>query len=170
MRRCVAAALALAAMGAGACGGQRSAEVPRARAGSAEVRSDSVPQTLNGLVTQEVDVTSQFAQAKDRAYVTGVRLWSLREGERLRATLEVARFATDARPESRRFRDTVVSQVGQTAPRLRKVGDQEVFVTPGNRQTIFMWFRGIYFIVLSASVEYRDPRSLLRVAVQEVKP
>ena len=155
----------------GGCGptpGQ--AKVPGAGAGAGEVAPDAVPPVILGLQSAEENVATQFEEAKNRAYVSSVRMWSLREGKALKATVQVARFAADASPEKLEFRRTVVAQVGQTAPRTRFVGEDIVYVTAANKQAIFMWFRNIDFVLLSVSVDYPNPRALMRAALSEVKP
>lgn len=150
--------------------GAGQARVPSASAGAGEVREDLIPASMLGLDSAPEDVSGPFQEAKDRAYVSSVRMWSLREAERLRATVQVARFMSDASPEKRTFQRSVVAQIGQTAPRERLVGDQVVYVTSANEQAIFMWFENIHLILVSVSADYLAPRTLLRTAVQEINP
>lgn len=129
-----------------------------------------MPPVILGLNVAEEDVTKPFDEARDRAYISSIRMWSLREEKRLRATIQVARFAPDASPEKEAFRENVVAQVGQTAPKPRHVGGEIVYVTAANKQAIYMWFKDLHFILLSVSADYPAPRALLRTALTEVKP
>ena len=103
-------------------------------------------------------------------FVTDVGVWSLREGERLRATIEVARFAPDASPGRRSFQRSIIAQMGQSTPRIRRTGDTRVYIISANKQALYVWFTGIHLVVLSTSAEYRSPRSLLRAAIGSVQP
>lgn len=150
--------------------GQEQAKVPSAEEGAGEVREDLMPATMLGLNSAPEDVSEPFEEAKDRAYVSSVRMWSLRESDRLRATVQVARFMSDASPERRDFQRSVVAQIGQTAPRERLIGDQVVYVTSANEQAIYMWFENIHLILVSVSQDYLAPRALLRTAIQEINP
>lgn len=158
--------LALAGL-LGSCTSGAEPRVPGAP--EAGIPQTAVPPVLGSLAASETDVTKEFAQTKQRAYVTAVRLWSLREGDRLRGTIQVSRFAPDAEPGDAAFQRSVVTQVGKSAtPQVRRVAGQRVYVTTGDRQTIFMWFRGIHFILMSVSVDHPYPRSLLRETLKEV--
>ena len=144
--------------------------VARAGAEDGPVRDGAVPAALLGLRTQEEDVSAKLEEAGDKAYVSSVRFWSLREGDRLRATIQVARFQPDAPTETKEFRDRVAGQVGGTTPRLRLIGDDRVYVSAGNRQTFYGWFRGLYFVLLSVPADAENGRALARHALAEVHP
>lgn len=138
--------------------------------GGGEVRPDLMPETLGGLQAAEEDVSGELKKAGEKAYVSSVRLWSLREGARLRATLQVARFEPDAPTTERSFRDRVAGQVGSTAPRVRHIGDEVVYVSAGERQTFYGWFRGLYFVLLAVPTDTPNSRGLARAAMAEVQP
>jgi hypothetical protein len=166
VRATVAALVLVAGLG---CSPGRTAAVVAAP-GEGEIRPGAVPSVLLGLRTAEEDVTAAFQEAGDRAYVTGVKLWSLRQGERLRATLQIARFAPDAPATTEAFRRRVAAQIGGTAPRARRVDDDRVYVSAGNRQVHYVWFRDVHLVLLSVPAETRNGRGLLRAALQEVAP
>ena len=136
--------------------------------GAIKVGADVVPTTLLGLTSKPEDVTRPMKQAGAKAYVSDVKLWSLREGDRLRATIEVGRFSPDA-PATDKFRATVAEQVGQAAPHLRRVGAQLVYVSAGNRQVFYLWYRGQTFALLGVPADAGTGRSLLRTAIAEIK-
>ena len=133
-----------------------------------KVADGIVPDVLAGLTVGEEDVSGPLKEAGDRAYVSDVRFYSLREGDRLRATLEVARFTPDAETNKQSFQLRVAAQLG--APRTRRLGDDFVFVSSGNRQTYYMWFRGLHMVLVGVPTEGTAGRSLVRQALQEVKP
>jgi hypothetical protein len=165
--RCLLASLVFA----GACACSPAAHAPAsATATAATLKPMAVPSELAGLRAQEEDVGKSFKQAGRRAFVSSVHMWTLREGTRLRATLEVARFADDAPAATDDFRRQVAGQIGGSEPRVRKIGDDKVFVAAGNRQVYYTWFRGRHLILLSIPATARDAKSLARAAVHEVQP
>lgn len=139
-------------------------------AGKAKVNPAAVPSTIHGLTASKQDVAGPLKEAGDRAFVSDVNFYSLRDGDRLKATLEVARFTPDAETTSRAFQLKVAAQVGETAPRLRRLGDDLVYVSSGNRQTYYVWFRGLHLVVLGVPTEQTTGRALLREALATVKP
>ena len=154
----------------GACAGKGPTHALPGQPVAATVRPDAMPTELLGLHAQVEDVSKPLREAGDDAFVTGVRMWSLREGTRLRATLEVARFAPDAPSTTEAFRRHVAAQVGGTSPRLRKVDDEKVFVSAGNRQVYYTWFRGQHLVLLSIPADTSNGKAMLRAALRAVRP
>jgi len=146
-----------------------SRSTPSGSNAAGKVRADAVPPSLLGLASKPEDVSRPMKQAGAKAYVSDIRLWSLREGDRLRATVEVGRFSADA-PDSASFRAHVAEQVGSAAARPRRIGQQFVYVSAGNRQVFYLWYRGQSFVLLGVPADAGIGRSLLRVAIAEVKP
>lgn len=143
-----------------------------ARAAAEERRTvgdQVVPASLAGYTAAPEDVAAKLREAGDKAYVSDVKFWSLREGDRLRATVQVAHFAPDA-PGTERFRRSVADQIGSAAPRLRRIGEDRVYVSAGNRQTFYLWFRGRSFVLLGVPTDATRGRALLREALVAVQP
>lgn len=132
--------------------------------------ADALPPELAGLSVQEEDVSGPLKEAGDRAYVSDVRLWSLREGDRLRATVEVARFAPDAPAEDEDFQRSVTAQLKGAAPRERRIGDDTVFVSGSSQQVFYAWFRGVHLVLIAIPTETPNGRAILRDALAEVTP
>jgi hypothetical protein len=155
-------ALSLAA----ACGSASSAEEFAAK----EVETfgaDLLPSTLLDLNVKVEEVAR--TDSVKAPFVDGIGLYSLRDGELLQGTLQVSRFAEAAEPESARFRQSVVAQIGSTVPKAYRMGSETVYLTTGKRQSIAVWFRDRHFFVLSTRDQYDTPRALLRAAL-EVEP
>lgn len=157
--------------GLSTCGDGGGAPVTSPIAPSAlDVPADLLPEGLNGLRVAEEDITAQQAEMGARSYLASVRMWSLREGERLRATLQVGRFVRDDFPvgdevEREAFQKRIVSQIGQGGVRERVVDARRVYVSISNELPLFIWFDHDAFFVLSAAKDYGRPRSLLRAAL-----
>lgn len=163
-------ALALAGLGlssglaVGACGGG----TPELVVHSVKpLAVDSLPAEVVGL-TVKAESSDQFKEAK-RPYIDGVALYSLRKGEELEATLQISRFDESARLSDPAFRGSLIAQIGSTAPKEVRMGDDTVYLTSGSRQSVSVWFRGRYMFILSSREEFGQPRALMR-ALLKVQP
>lgn len=152
-RTLVAIALLLVAA---ACGAE-TIETP----GRAEPPVVQLPSQLVGLNVVQEDIATDL-EGVQRPYVDSVAVFSLREEKILRATLEVARFNSLARPRESRFRGSIVSVVGGRKPAEIRVGDSAVYATTGTKQNIYTWFRGKGLFVLGVQEDFPFPRTLLR--------
>lgn len=163
MRRLVVPALALALVLTACGGGDPEVERAEARTISA-LDAAGVPGKLHGLTVDREDVDDTFESAK-RPYIDGLVLFSLRDGDRLMATLQIARFADDAKWKTGRFRSSLLATIGGGSPRELRMGDQEVFITAGDRQGLAVWFKDQHMFVLSTREDFDFPRGLLRDAI-----
>lgn len=148
-----------------ACGGNSSADVGARQVETAGVRLSS--QVL-GLSVGAESVGAKLEQAQ-RPFVDSIGLFSFRENDLVRATLQVSRFNSQARPEEESFRRQIIGLLGGSAPQELLVEDSTVYATTGTEQAIFAWFQGRGFFVLSVHRDYEFPRSLLRTLVEQDK-
>lgn len=157
----VAGAILLAASG---CGGTDAATAAADERVIAPLVASPVPPSLNGLTVAEEDIAETLAGAK-RPYLEAAALYSLREGEALQATLQVGSFIPEPRYRTDAFHQTLADRIADgRAPKVR-MGDDAVWLTSGDRQSVAIWFRGDYMFVLSARDEYTGARTLLREAL-----
>jgi hypothetical protein len=162
----LAVALALV-VGTGACADTKAKERAAATSKVGAVPAGVVPSELLGLtVTPE---TVQGDEASKKSYVDAVSLYGLREGDELKATLQLSRFNEAAKPETAKFRGSILNRIGGTRPKKFRMGDVDVYFTTATKQTLAVWFRGDHLFVLAAREDYDRPRSLVRAAL-EVKP
>lgn len=126
-----------------------------------ERRQLDVPSQILGLTVKQEDISQDIAALKSATYVSSVALFTLREGEELQASLQVAGFNDLARPNSAAFKRRVVGLMGGSPMEL-KVGTNKVYMIPGNQQIVYTWFRGRAFYVLTARRAYPFRRTLLR--------
>lgn len=132
----------------------------------ADIPADVVPTTIGGLTAAPEDITPLVKKhVGPKSYLRSTRLWSLRDGPRLRATLQVGKLVADAEPESRAFQRQVVGRIGQTGARRRVVGDTSLWVTVSNEQALYIWFRPEHVLILSVAGDFPKPRRLLREAL-----
>lgn len=165
-----AAALAALTVLTAACG-SGSAEADAARAKKVEaIPADQVPDQLLGLkLAPEADIL-ETVKANTDTYVEAVGLFSLRRGELLQATLQVSRFTAASDADRASFRRSVIGQVGSTDPQQFRMGDQNVWLTTGKNQRLFVWFKQNTMFILTTRADYETPRTLLREAIEELKP
>jgi hypothetical protein len=148
---------ALCALVSVACG-RGGPIVQNADAGPAQA---SLPQQILGLRVQPENVASQLKDIK-RPYVDAVAVYSLRDGDLLKASLQISRFNGAARPKDPDFIGSIISTIGGSASQAYRVGDQTVYATTGSDQVIFTWFKGDGMFVLAIQKNFPFPRTLLR--------
>lgn len=161
-------ALAVASAGLlllGACTGD---EPVRVLPGGGNVSAPviSFPAQVAGLTVQAEDV-SEVVEEIQRPYVDSLAMFSFREDELLRATLQMARFNRLARPDDPSFRRSITGLLGGSRPLELRVGDTNVYSTSGNKQDVFIWFTDEGFFVLSVHQDYVFPRTLLRRVIDQ---
>ena len=163
MRRARFISIVVAAgfLGAVACSGNSDGGSQLGRAQSAVL---SLPSQVLGLAVKAEDVTKQTKGIK-RSYTDSVGLFSMRENDLLRATLQVSRLNNLARPQSESFQRSIIELVGGSTPLKMRAGEVTVYTTSGNKQNIFIWFRGKGMFILSVHQDYEFPRTLLRKIV-----
>ena len=132
--------------------------------GTVEAAGIRIPKQLLGLLVQGEDIAKQAAGIK-QSYVDSNGMFSMREDDLLRATLQVSRLSRFARPKSEGFRKSIAALLGGTTPTQLRVGDTLVSSTGGNKQSIYVWFRGRGMFILSIHRDYEFPRTLLRRVV-----
>lgn len=132
--------------------------------GTVEAAGIRIPKQILGLAVQAEDIRKEAVGVK-QSYVDANGMFSMRDDELLRATLQVSRLSRFARPKSEGFRKSIASLLGGTTPTQLRVGDTMVNSTAGNKQNIFVWFRGRGMLILSIHQDYEFPRTLLRRVV-----
>lgn len=152
------------ATGVGACGGKDAATKAADARVIVALKDSPVPPTLHGLRVKEEDIKETLDGVK-RPYLEATTLYSLRAGEALQATLQVGRFTGEARYRTTSFRRSLANRVGNGSAHDVRMGDQRLWLTSGDRQSIAVWFRGDYVFILSSREEYSQSRALLREAL-----
>jgi hypothetical protein len=128
----------------------------------------NLPPDLLGLTIAPEDVAEDLGKVPS-AFIDALSLYSLRKDDLVQATLQVSRFNDGADVEADKFRQTVVNQIGSSAPRTVRLGGETVYLTTGTKQSIGVWFKGRHLFVLATRADYDEPRTLLRKAL-EIKP
>lgn len=166
--RALAAVATLAIVFGAACG----SEDPE---GTAAADIEQLPENLLsdtylGLVPAREDIGGSLANQEANAYIDAVGLYSLRNKERLEATLQVSKLSDKARPRDPKFQELVATQIGGTKVQAFEMSGRTVFRSSLRKQSLSSWFRGDYFMILAVRDTYKEPRALLRVLLEEVSP
>ena len=159
----VAAAVALAG-----CGRSDASVEPTPGHAVKALEIPNLPPDVLGLKIAPEDVSQHLAKVP-AAFIDALSLYSLRKDDLVMATLQVSRFNDGADAEDEKFRQTVVNQIGSTAPRIVRLGGETVYLTTGTKQSIGVWFKDRHLFVLATRADYDEPRTLLRKAL-EIRP
>lgn len=131
-------------------------------------RQVKFPSQVLGLTVVSEPIGEEVTKNK-RPYIRNVVLFSLRETDLVRATLQVSEFNNLARPDDPEFLSSIIEQVSATRPARLRVGKDVVYSTIGTEQSIFVWFYGRRMFVLTTHRDYEFRRTLLRHSVQLAK-
>lgn len=146
---------------ASACGGGGDDAVAPAR-----VPADLVPDRLLGdslgtFENRDPSTLRALENAGPASLVADSRVWEIRRGDRLVATLQISTVepAVDLLDESIRERFAGQLIAGQVN-RFRS-GDVEVFSSTVNDKTIFLWFGANLYEIMQTKDRVLDPEALL---------
>jgi hypothetical protein len=157
----VASALGLAAAGCGGGGGGGGAE---ATVPPPKVPVAIVPPTLSAgalTLTQDAQAKKAFGKLSDRALVADGRLWQIREGERLVATLQVSTVKSKVDLTDAGQRDTIVKHILPGARQEIEVDGLALTMSDANDKTMFVWFGRDLFQVLQVKSTKLDPEAIV---------
>lgn len=169
-RRMIAAVLIWPLLALAACSsnpentGQRG-KVPKPQAAEADL-----PDQILGLGVVQEDVSKDLREVRSATYISSVALFSLREGDLLQASLQIASLNDLAKPNSEKFRKQVVGLMGGSALEELTIGEAKVYMTSGKQQIVYAWFKGQGFNVLTVRRAYPFRRTLLRKLLALAEP
>lgn len=164
--RAVVVALAVA-MGSAtaACGDGDDEVVVPERVPDDLVPTEFAEEGLLVLENTDESTVDALANAKDTTLAADTRIWEIRRGQRLVATLQVSTVVPKVDLLDEDVRDRFVSQVipGQVS-RIR-TGDVEVFTTSIDDRTTYLWFGSELFEILQTKDRELQPEKLLAAVV-----
>jgi hypothetical protein len=126
--------------------------------------------TYLGLQARREDIGGSLSNQEANAYIDAIGLYSLRNNQRLEATLQISKLSGKARPKDQKFQQLVANQIGGTKVQAFVMDGKHVYRSSQRKQSLTSWFRGDYFMILSVRDTYKSPRTLLRVLLEEVNP
>lgn len=161
--RCVAVLLALLVASCG--GGSDDDAVPE------RVPTDLVPErllsdTLGVFENRDPTTLETFANAGASSLVADTRIWEIRRGDRLVATLQLSTVLSKVDLLDQEMRERFAGQLilGQSS-RIRS-GDVEVFTATVNDKTVFLWFASNLFQVMQTKDRELAPEDLLAELIE----
>jgi hypothetical protein len=171
-RRFVSRAVAVVALATmlfgAACGG--SDPKGTSAADIKQLPENLLTDTYLGLRPQREDIGGSLSNQEANAYIDAVGLYSLRNKDRLEATLQISKLSDKARPEDPKFQTLVANQIGGTKVQAFVMSGRQVFRSSQRKLSLSSWFRGDYFLIHSVRDTYQEPRALLRLLLEEVTP
>lgn len=159
LRRLLPVVLALALV-AGGCGGggagaARSAPPP-------EVPVALVPPALGTLtLTEDDQARDTFSKLGDRALVADGRLWQVRQGDRLVATLQVSTVKAKVDLAEPDQRNAIVRHILPGSRQEIDVSGVTVWMSEANDKSVFVWFARDLFQVLQVKSTKLEPEAVV---------
>jgi hypothetical protein len=154
----------------GACGDDEAPARPAERVDVA-----LVPPTLAGgdLVLHEDDKAKDaFASLNDNALIADGKLFAIRRGERLVATLQLSTLVPEVDLTDRDRRDEMIDKLLPGVKDELRIGEISVFQVAGDDKVAYVWFGAQMFQVLQVKGSAVDPEDVLGeiVAFQLASP
>jgi len=161
-----AVVLAVAVVALAACGGGESPPPAPTRVPADLVPERLLDDTLGVFENRDEATLEIFANAGPASLVADTRVWEIRRGDRLVATLQISTVKPEVDLLDEDVRERFAAQliVGQSS-RFRS-GDVEVFTATAEDKTIFLWFASNLYEVMQTKDRELDPERLLEELVE----
>jgi len=146
---------------ASSCGRGGDADVPPERVPTDLVPARLLSDALGVFENRDPSTLETFANVGPTSLVGDTRVWEIRRGDRLVATLQIStvRPGIDLLDEEVRERFAARLILGQLG-RIR-AGDVEVFTATADDKTIFLWFASNLYEVLQTKDRELESEALL---------
>jgi hypothetical protein len=153
------------ALGLAGCGKDAETAVAPERVPGDLVAGTYLDEGLLALENTDESTVDALANARDTTLAADTRIWEIRRGQRLVATLQISSVLPKVDLLDEDVRDRFVGQVipGQVS-RIR-TGDVEVFTTSVNDKTTYLWFGSELFEILQTKDRALEPEELLAAVV-----
>jgi hypothetical protein len=153
-------ALAIAVSTA-ACGSGDAVEIPLAKVPASLVPAAIPSGGIKLFPNTDRETVEALASAGDRSLVADVKLWELRQGERLVGALQVATVIPKLDLTRTDNRQSVVRQIMPSTVSELTVADVDVAVTSSNDKVVYLWFSRGMFQVLQLKGSKLAPEEVL---------
>ncbi len=128
----------------------------------AEVPVALVPAELGGLsFAEDKSSTEAFAKLGDEALISDGRLWAIRKGETLVATLQISTVKDDVDVTVAEDRDAIARNILPGAGATIDVEGVPVLAATANDKTVYLWFAAGLFEVLQIKTTDLDAETIL---------
>lgn len=153
--------LAVLTVVASACGGGGDDAVAPTRVPVDLVPDRLLDDSLGAFENRDPSTLRTLANAGPASLVADSRVWEIRRGDRLVATLQISTVepAVDLLDES--IRERFAGQLIAGELNRFRSGDIEVFTSTVNDKTIFLWFGANLYEIMQTKDRVLDPEALL---------
>ena len=165
MRRRGAVSLCALVLALASCAGEADRAVAPKRVPDDLVPGQYLAEGLLALENTDESTLDALANARETTLAADTRVWEIRRGQRLVATLQISTVLPKVDLLDEDVRDRFVGQVipGQVS-RLR-TGDVEVFTISIDDKTTYLWFGSELFEILQTKDRVLEPEELLAAVV-----
>lgn len=145
-----------------ACGGATDVSAPPERVPADLVPDRLLDGSLGVFENRDPSTLKTFANVGSASLVADSRVWEIRRGDRLVATLQISTVKPKVDLLDEELRERFARQliVGQSN-RIRS-GDVEVFTSTTDDKTIYLWFATNLYAVMQTKDRVLEPEALLR--------
>lgn len=126
--------------------------------------SVALPAELAGLRVTAEELPNEAAN-ESRTYAAASSVYALRQGNMLRATLQIIELIEAAPVDSARFRRGVVSDISAGIPTTIRLRGRDVFQSETQDGTRDVWFDQDRVLVLFVRRDFDRPRGLLQTVL-----
>lgn len=166
MRHLLRAVAVVLAVLVAACGGGSDDNAAPERVPTDLVPTRLLSDTLGVIENRDPTTLETFANAGPTSLVADTRVWEIRRGDRLVATLQMSTVLPKVDLLDEEVRERFAGQLilGQSS-RIRS-GDVEVFTATVNDKTILLWFASNLFQVMQTKDRELEPEDLLAELIE----
>jgi hypothetical protein len=170
--RALLAAVAVVACLSSACGSGGDGEL---QAAPPKVGTELVPPSLAGgslVLVEDGKAKEAFGKLPENALVADGRLYAIRQGDRLVATLQLSTLLPEVDlTDTNRYKEIADELLPGTKEEL-EVGGLKVLQVPGEDKVVFLWFGRQMFQVLQVKGSRVDPEAVLAevIGYQQASP
>jgi hypothetical protein len=153
----------VAALGAAGCGGHSQAAPARPLA---KVNPALVPSTIEGLTVQEdTKAKDRFAKLPKKALVADGRLFAIRQGDLLVATLQLSTLVPEVDLTNQKRHDEMADKLMTGVKQQLRIDNTDVYQAAGDEKTEYVWFGRQMFEVLQVKGSSVKPEDMLKAII-----
>ena len=149
----------------GACGDEADPTVAPMRVPDDLVPATYLDEGLLALENTDEATRDALANARETTLAADTRVWEIRRGQRLVATLQISTVLPKVDLLDESVRDRFVGQVIPGRVSRLRTGDVEVFTTSLDDKTTYLWFGSELFEILQTKDRALEPEALLAAVV-----
>jgi hypothetical protein len=172
MRRAGLAVVVSMAALAGACGSEAAPLAPLPKVSAALVPQEIPSGGIKLYPKDDAETRTAFAGGGKKTLVSDVKLWELRQGDRLVGALQVSTVMPKLHLRREDHRSSLLHQILPGNVGEIDVGATHVWATASNDKVVYLWFGRDTFAVLQLKGSKLEPENVLTqiLAFQTASP